>query len=67
MPGGGVCTEICGDGLDFGSYECDDGNTRNGDGCSSRCVIEKDYGCLGGNPKNKDMCAEIKGPGFEIS
>ena len=37
VPGGGVCTEICGDGLNFGNFECDDGNNRNGDGCSSRC------------------------------
>ena len=48
-PGGGICTEICGDGLDFGTYECDDGNNRNGDGCSSKCKIEKDYGCEGGS------------------
>jgi hypothetical protein len=28
----GVCVEICGDGLDFGGYECDDGNSLDGDG-----------------------------------
>lgn len=28
------CKEICGDGHDFGTYECDDGNKVSGDGCS---------------------------------
>jgi len=28
-----ICYEICGDGKDFGTYECDDGNLRNLDGC----------------------------------
>lgn len=27
-----VCTEICGDGLHVGVWECDDGNLRNYDG-----------------------------------
>jgi len=27
-----VCIEICGDGLNFGHYECDDGNSISGDG-----------------------------------
>lgn len=30
----GYCTEICGDGLNLGQYECDDGNKNDGDGCS---------------------------------
>ena len=25
--------------------KCDDGNIRNGDGCSSECVVEKGYAC----------------------
>ncbi|MFH1670630.1 MAG: DUF4215 domain-containing protein, partial [Patescibacteria group bacterium] len=37
------CSPICGDGLVVGDEECDDGNTRNGDGCSSTCRIER--GC----------------------
>jgi hypothetical protein len=28
----GVCIETCGDGLDLGYYECDDGNLVDGDG-----------------------------------
>ena len=34
--GKSTCTEICGDGLNYGKLavanECDDGNTKNGDG-----------------------------------
>lgn len=46
----GTCTEncgegphtapVCGDGSRDASEECDDGNTVNGDGCSSTCRIE---------------------------
>ncbi|MFH1327100.1 MAG: dockerin type I domain-containing protein [archaeon] len=31
---------FCGDGIREGSEECDDGNTKNGDGCSVNCRIE---------------------------
>ena len=37
VPGGGYCTEICGDGANLGQYECDDFNNKDGDGCSSTC------------------------------
>jgi cysteine-rich repeat protein len=33
------CFPICGDGLVLGNEECDDANTNNGDGCSSRCTL----------------------------
>lgn len=33
-----VCREICGDGLRVtDTYECDDGNNLDGDGCNSSC------------------------------
>lgn len=32
-----VCTSTCGDGLVASNEVCDDGNTNNGDGCSSTC------------------------------
>ena len=32
-----TCYEKCGDGIDGGSYSCDDGNNIGGDGCSSTC------------------------------
>jgi len=47
-----VC-EVCGDSIiqtpnDDGQTEaCDDGNTANGDGCSSVCAVEAGYSCVG--------------------
>jgi len=50
----GKCNSRCGDGLlfDFDANgdgtideECDDGNTRNGDGCSATCKKETGYDC----------------------
>lgn len=52
------CIDKCGDGWKFTSSEviglynynnCDDGNTNNGDGCSSDCQVEENYVCSGGN------------------
>lgn len=40
-----TCTEICGDGLDWFSYPCDDGNLIDGDGCDSTCNVEPGYTC----------------------
>jgi len=38
---------VCGDGIINGDDECDDGNTGNGDGCSSVCLVESGYMCSG--------------------
>src|SRR5690349_20466005 len=45
-----VCSEgssnnTCGDGEKEGSEQCDDGNTSNGDGCSSTCHAEASTRC----------------------
>lgn len=61
-----MCTEKCGDGLDFGKYQCDDGNTIDGDGCSSLCAIETGYTCKGGTPSRRDVCKEICGDGLDF-
>ncbi len=40
---GGICIDnpiICGDGIQEGIEECDDGNLISGDGCSSTCTID---------------------------
>eukprot|EP00347_Sterkiella_histriomuscorum_P004248 403361179 len=66
VPGGGVCTEICGDGLDFQNYPCDDGNLNRGDGCDQNCNIERDHSCEGGNIMKPDFCFDNKGPAFSI-
>jgi len=36
--------------------QCDDGNTKDGDGCSKDCMIEKDYECSGGDAYSADLC-----------
>lgn len=44
---GSACIDFCGDGKVIND-ECDDGNAESGDGCSSTCTIEKNFGCYGG-------------------
>jgi cysteine-rich repeat protein len=39
----------CGNGVVEGAEECDDGDTVDGDGCSSACKIERGWSCSG-NP-----------------
>lgn len=62
-----VCIEICGDGLNYGEYECDDGNNLNGDGCDKDCMIEPGYECEGGDENNRDVCVDNIGPQCLIS
>lgn len=50
---GTPCTEttiICGDGIVEKGEMCDDGNTVNGDGCSSTCKLEWGFDCVGTKP-----------------
>jgi cysteine-rich repeat protein len=56
----GECEEICGDGLNYGINECDDGNLESGDGCSNDCKVEPGWTCSGGSIKSKDSCQPIK-------
>ena len=62
------CQEICGDGLNLGfTYECDDGNRKNGDGCSETCVVEEGYSCEINTEVNKpDKCRDIVPPKIDI-
>ena len=56
-----IIIEICGDGYNMGTYECDDGNNIDGDGCSSTCKIEKGFECKReGN--GRDICRDIISP-----
>jgi cysteine-rich repeat protein len=56
---------VCGNGLVEAGERCDDGNTTNGDGCSSVCLIpgcgngllEAGEQCDDGNPTNGDGCS----------
>lgn len=62
----GKCREVCGDGLNLGEHECDDGNSLNGDGCSSECKVESGFKChsLSGGP---DHCVDIVPPKASLS
>lgn len=53
-----TCNSVCGDGIKAASEGCDDGNTQNGDGCSSNCTIESAYYCvLSGVISNCSNCS----------
>jgi cysteine-rich repeat protein len=54
----GQCVEVCGDGILF-TAECDDGNTVNGDGCSSACSIEMYYSCSQNSITNVSDCQYV--------
>jgi fibro-slime domain-containing protein len=41
----GTCASKCGDGIKLSPEECDDGNARDGDGCSQTCHIEAGFTC----------------------
>lgn len=40
-----LCAGVCGDGARNAREQCDDGNTADGDGCSSTCTIEANTQC----------------------
>jgi cysteine-rich repeat protein len=44
-PGQSDCGTVCGNGLLEATEQCDDGNTVEGDGCSSTCTVENGFVC----------------------
>ena len=63
---GSTCTEQCGDGVNWAEgTSCDDGNKRNGDGCSSTCSIETGFECDFTTYETADVCYEICGDGLD--
>jgi len=60
------CWEICGDGLNYGFWECDDSNTKAWDGCDESCWVEYGHVCTGGSPTFYDTCTELCGDGRNI-
>jgi cysteine-rich repeat protein len=44
-PAGNSCVVRCGNGLREPGEECDDGNTIDGDGCTSTCTVEDGFVC----------------------
>lgn len=65
--GSGTCVEICGDGFNYGQVSCDDGNVVNGDGCSSKCTIEKGFNCTLGSKFGPSVCMDNQNPTPRIS
>jgi cysteine-rich repeat protein len=55
------CTPLCGN-VRNGLEECDDGDTDNGDGCSSTCTVEAGYSCSGAI-NSASVCLPICGDG----
>ncbi len=40
--------------------DCDDGNNINGDGCSSKCKLEKNYVCKNGGLLVPNICKYVR-------
>ena len=60
------CSATCGNGVVGIDEKCDDGNTSDGDGCSSSCIIEEGYACESSviTLNNfKSICSPICGDG----
>ncbi|MEM6638640.1 MAG: DUF4215 domain-containing protein [Pseudomonadota bacterium] len=62
---------VCGDSFVGPNESCDDGNTVDGDGCSSVCLIENNFECSGSfvptaNNTVTDPGFEFDGEGWEI-
>jgi len=62
----GKCKEICGDGINMGQLECDDGNTLSADGCSSECKIEEGFDCHLKNDDGANICIDVLPPKAEL-
>jgi cysteine-rich repeat protein len=54
---------VCGDSRRSESENCEDGNTQNGDGCSSTCRTEPGFQCSGGTADKPDSCGPQSGDG----
>jgi cysteine-rich repeat protein/parallel beta-helix repeat protein len=50
------CEPVCGDGIQLGDEQCDDGNRENGDGCSSQCRSESTNICGDGFKSGDEQC-----------
>lgn len=57
-----ACITECGDGIMAGSEDCDDGNTRDNDGCTD-CSIDSYYDCKE-DFNLKSICTPFCGNGF---
>ena len=62
----GSVVTVCGDDIVAGSEICDDGNTADGDGCSSTCAIESGYICENGSDADGPCPAGLVGQGHVV-
>lgn len=56
---------MCGDGKLY-VLQCDDGNTFDGDGCSSSCTLESGWNCTGGTSTHRSVCQLATNIKFEL-
>ncbi len=57
---------VCGDGVVQGEEECDDGNTKGGDGCAADCLsIRIGFTCIEGLPCDS-VCGDAVIAGNEV-
>jgi len=49
---------VCGDGRLTGAEQCEDGNTKGGDGCEADCTITNKWDCEGGSTTSTTTCLE---------
>lgn len=56
----------CGDGKVTGAENCDDSNTKAGDGCSASCAVEAGFSCTGEPSSCRPLCGDgVVDPGEE--
>jgi cysteine-rich repeat protein len=60
------CYEQCGDGYDFGTFGCEDGDNTADDGCNADCEVEEGFYCNGGTSSVADTCFEVCGDQFNL-
>jgi cysteine-rich repeat protein len=61
------CEEIKGDGFNYGQFQCDDGNSVEGDGCDKEGLVEAGFSCSGGTNLSPDTCVDSLKPSSWIS
>ena len=61
------CGEICGDGINLGEYECDDGNLEAGDGCDGECIQEDGFLCERISELEADKCKDLRPPTLDLN
>lgn len=61
---GSACETVCGDGIYISGELCEDGDTADGDGCSSTCTVESGWKCTHNGGYSIDTCSTVCGDGL---